>query len=262
MSINRSVNIPANNSFAMRSHMQYTKAEMYRLVLAAQSNPGEKFNSEGFWKRMIERYGSVYFGGRTPAGLRQKWRSLTNAYTVEELFQMNKTLEDHLNKGPVGEKELRRRRKVMRMIDSVDEHPCSEDESSVMSDDNTDLNPQIDTQMQSESSETGSKMGDTEMSVGESTVGEATDLSPALLKLGQLTHNSALSMPQILRLLHQVSGNVATLECYFKGETVDLWTELEDIALKEGEKSGMYKYVLGYKGEAAVKSRKTYLGFC
>eukprot|EP00826_Nyctotherus_ovalis_P047043 TRINITY_DN5364_c0_g11_i1.p1 TRINITY_DN5364_c0_g11~~TRINITY_DN5364_c0_g11_i1.p1 ORF type:complete len:248 (+),score=70.61 TRINITY_DN5364_c0_g11_i1:262-1005(+) len=247
----------------MRSHMQYTKAEMYRLILAAQSNPGEKFNSERFWKRMIERYGSVYFSGRTAAGLRQKWRTLTNAYTVEELFQMNNTLEDHLNKGPIGEKELRRRRKVMRMIDSVDEYPCSEDESFVMSDDNTDLNLHVETRMQSEESETGSKMGDTEMSLGESTVGEVqTDVSPVLLKLGQLTHSSALSMPQILRLLHQVSGNLATLECYIKGEKVDLWTELEDIALKEGEKSGMYKYVLGYKGEAAVESRKNYLGFC
>ena len=146
----------------------------------------------------------------------------------------------------------------MQMMDSVDEKPYLDDEFSMMSDNNTDL----DTRHSLQSEDINSKMDDTEISIPSNTIAEVQCdlLSPTLMKLNQLSQNSILPMDQILKLLHQVSGNVGTLECYMKGEKVDMWTELEDIALKEGKESAMYKYVLGYKGEVVVKNRKKYLG--
>lgn len=245
----------------MRSHMQYTREEMYRMILVAQLNTGEKFNSEKFWQSMIDHYGANYFYGRTAAGLRQKWRALTKLYTVEELYRMNESFKDFMNKDPIQEKELRRRKKILQMIDSVDEQPYLDDELSVMSDDNTEFT-NIRPSIEAQSVETGSKMSDMEMSIADSTVAEVQcDLMPDILvKLSQLSQSSILSMDQILKLLHQVSGNIGTLECYMKGEKVDMWTELEDIALKTGDESAMYKYMIGYKGLIAMENRKKYLG--
>ena len=217
-----------------KSRTHYTSEEIYNVILAAQSNPGKGYNSETFWKHMISQYGNSHFNGRTPAGLRQKWRTMIKSLEEEDLYDVNKHLEKMLrNETNLPIKEINYEKPESLMETRSEKDWQDEPQGSI--DENCDMS---DIEYVSE--------------------GIQCDLPPLILV--QLSQKYSFPLDQLVKVLYQVSGNVFNLENYLKGMKVVMWTGLEDMALIEGDQSAMYRYILGCKGITEVQSRKQYLG--
>lgn len=79
-------------------------------------------------------------------------------------------------------------------------------------------------------------------------------------KLEEFMKKYNKSMEELLALLGQMSGSVAELERYLKGENVSLWKEIEDMALQHPEDAAMQKHLAETKSELEIAKRKKYLG--
>lgn len=68
---------------------------------------------------------------------------------------------------------------------------------------------------------------------------------------------------EVHKLFYQLSCNREKLIKYLQGQEKApvLWTELEDLALKDKE-GKMYGHVLSMKGEKEVEERIRFLGIC
>ncbi len=79
-------------------------------------------------------------------------------------------------------------------------------------------------------------------------------------RLNALAQKYAVPMDRLLQDFAQASGSIEELERRLKGESVPIWTEIEDLALSQPEDSPMMKYLISKKGEQAVAARKRFLG--
>lgn len=64
---------------------------------------------------------------------------------------------------------------------------------------------------------------------------------------------------EIADVFVKVSGDFTSLERYFQGENVVLWTYLEDLALTKPEDSMEYKCLMESKGRHEIEKRKNFL---
>ena len=273
----------------MKPRTHYTQEEVYRLVLAAQLHPEAGYNGESFWKRAIKQYGPSYFCGRTAAGLRQKWRSLIKDDEIEDLYAENAKAGKQLGEKVLKGKRSREGREVME--EEREESKCRKetdftDEASRAAWRRKETSPQNVDSVRSKQSVITNEVGiEAKFSCLESKCekcenvvippinifGEAAkpqkeaavaevqcDLVPPILT--ELSQNFSLPMDEVLGLLHKLSGSVSDLERHLNGEQVEMWTELEDIALKECGETAVYKYIESSKGSAVVKTRRQYLG--
>eukprot|EP01022_Parablepharisma_sp_SALTPOND_P004593 TRINITY_DN1205_c0_g1_i2.p5 TRINITY_DN1205_c0_g1~~TRINITY_DN1205_c0_g1_i2.p5 ORF type:complete len:254 (+),score=44.73 TRINITY_DN1205_c0_g1_i2:2701-3462(+) len=76
----------------------------------------------------------------------------------------------------------------------------------------------------------------------------------------ELRRKYGKSVEEIKELYSRVSEDLETLKLLLEGKKVQIWTDLEDLALQASAESAEYKSLVKVKGEAEVKKRKKFLG--
>lgn len=64
---------------------------------------------------------------------------------------------------------------------------------------------------------------------------------------------------EICQMLAKVSGSLLSLEKLLKGEKVEMWTDLEDLALQRSEDKNLYQCLVARKGLKETERRRQYL---
>jgi len=278
----------------MRHGLTYTNEEIYRIVLMGQLHPACGIGGESFWKRMLERYGKAFFFGRTAAGLRQKWRTLTNEHPLPELLEENRKLGEEFGKfmlkNTTEDGGSRRETNIAEEISELPTHHrvsqvigeaphldsvgskfsfgthdigVSADFASTNEIEHEEIKQMCETskkndKIQNEETKQVSRFCEQSVQCDPMETLSPESQFPPILSI--ISEDYSLSNQQVLGLLHQLSGNVANLEMYLKGEQVPIWTELEDLALQAPYDSAVYKYLIGSKGAKEIEERKKYLG--
>lgn len=79
-------------------------------------------------------------------------------------------------------------------------------------------------------------------------------------RIESLSEKYKVQYETLCSILGQVSGNFHDLEGYLKGEKVIMWTDFEDLALKNPKNITMTKYLLSNKSQSERIRRMRYLG--
>ncbi len=275
----------------MRAGRRYTEEELYRLICAAKIHPDGGYNGESFWRSAIKEHGQRYFKGRSAPGLRQKWRTLVHemgqypgsvanaclAVVDKEAAEEQKSEQSHKEtnypEAAAEAKEVQQSEpepEVAQVAEAVPQSPSVPTTVDVgveaMLDDGC-LRPDgdsakcVDVVMVSAAGK--DTMSDFCGSLENSKTADPIRLqgaNPIRKILAEMSATYALTLSDLLTMLHRVGGKVEDLQRCLSGESVSVWTELEDIAIRQPEDSEVYKYVLGFKGSNEVRERKKYLG--
>jgi len=86
----------------MKARQIYTDEESYKVLLVALKNPDGGTGGLSFWNSMILRYGGKFFGGKTAAGLKQRWRIMRDNH-ICDIGSYKKCLERILGMAKVRE---------------------------------------------------------------------------------------------------------------------------------------------------------------
>jgi hypothetical protein len=78
-----------------------------------------------------------------------------------------------------------------------------------------------------------------------------------ILKRLSIKHNVA--QKRLIQMLQNVSGSLVELKRALSGKETKMWSDLEDIALRQPITDKVYKCLVKKKGLAAVNKRKEYL---
>lgn len=79
-------------------------------------------------------------------------------------------------------------------------------------------------------------------------------------RLEDLGAEYKVSFSVLCNAFGQACGDISALERHLKGESVQMWNELEDLALAHPEDQQMYKCLVAAKGETEISKRRRYLG--
>jgi len=83
------------------------------------------------------------------------------------------------------------------------------------------------------------------------------EILDTVLKRLSIKYN--ISQKRLIQILQNVSGSLPDLKKALNGEETKMWTDLEDIALRQPTTEKVYKCLLKKKGLTAINKRKEYL---
>lgn len=250
--------------------------EEYKQVKVAFLYPDGNLEDVSFWTSMISKFPQSFFNDRTPTELSQKWRQISKEVLFFEKLQHGVALEEYKN---YIEKQL-----TPEIVESINKEIAKIKGEEIVIDihlpkssqENMKLKSCIDEKEEAEISSVVKRQAENnkglvfckETSTNQLHIldfeKDEEDIETYKLlniKLEDMCKKYNKTFEEIIKILEQVSGDTRELEKYLKGNKIAaLWTELEDISLRQPEQSEVYKFLERTKGKDAIKKRKIYFG--